>query len=86
MLAKTLVEQVALKLRVGQLFICYGPFKKDGAFTTASNEAFNNWLLQQGFGGVNDVEDIIAWSSNQLRVKHLCDMPANNFLAVYEKV
>lgn len=85
-LAKTLIEQVVDKLTEGQLFICYGPFKKHGMFTTPSNEAFNIWLLEQGYGGVNDIEDIVAWSGEQLKVKHLCDMPANNFLVVYQKV
>lgn len=85
-LAKTLVEQVAAKLESQQLFICYGPFKKHGMFTTPSNEAFNSWLLDQGYGGVNDVEDIVLWSDKQLKLKHLCDMPANNFLVVYEKI
>lgn len=85
-LAQKLVEQVVEKLEPQQLFICYGPFKKHGMFTTPSNEAFNSWLLEQGYGGVNDIEDIVVWSCEQLKVKHLCDMPANNFLVVYEKV
>lgn len=85
-LAKVLVEQVVEKLKLGQLFICYGPFKKNGEFTTPSNETFNTWLIGQGFGGVNDIADILAWSCGDLRVKHLCDMPANNFLVVYERI
>lgn len=84
-LAQTLVEQITVQLTQGQLFICYGPFKKHGHFTTPSNEAFNTWLLEQGYGGVNDVEDVVNWSEGGLRVKHLCDMPANNFLVVYER-
>lgn len=83
--AQQLVKQVVAKLKPQQRFICYGPFKRDGKFTTASNEAFNDWLLEQGYGGVNDVEDIVSWSGQQLRVQHLCDMPANNFLVVYQK-
>ena len=83
--AKVLVETVTLSLKLGQLFICYGPFKKDGRFTTSSNEQFNSWLQEQGYGGLVDLQDVIGWSKNKLRIKHLCDMPANNFLVVFEK-
>lgn len=84
-LAKQLVEQVTGKLSTGQLFICYGPFKRDGEFTTESNRDFNDWLQGQGYGGINDLDDIVQWSGNKLDVQHLCDMPANNFLVVYQK-
>lgn len=84
-LAQQLVTQVAEALEPEQLFICYGPFKQNGQFTTESNSDFNDWLVGQGYGGINDLQDIISWSDNALQIKHLCAMPANNFLVVYQK-
>lgn len=84
-LAKQLIKQITDKLKVGQLFICYGPFKQGGEYTTESNKDFNNWLQGQGYGGINDLDDIVQWSSGNLQIQHLCDMPANNFLVVYQK-
>lgn len=83
--AKSLIEQVCDKLKLGERFICYGPFKKDGEFTTESNQEFNTWLQQQGYGGLIDIEEMAMWSKGQLILEHAVDMPSNNFLLVWRK-
>ena len=83
--ARTLIEQASQVLSSGQRFVCYGPFKVNGEFTTESNHAFNDWLQQQGFGGLIDIADIEYWSKQQLKVTYQIPMPANNFLLVFEK-
>lgn len=84
-LAKQLLMKVTQQLTSGQQLVCYGPFKIDGQFTTESNAQFNDWLIQQGYGGIRDIEQILEWSQGQLVLKHKLDMPANNFLLVFEK-
>ncbi|GEA13612.1 DUF938 domain-containing protein [Alteromonas sp. KUL49] len=83
--AKSLIEQVCDKLKQGERFICYGPFKKDGEFTTESNQEFHTWLQQQGYGGLIDIDDMARWSNGQLVLEHVVDMPSNNFLLVWRK-
>lgn len=84
-LAKHLALQLSVNLQCGQKFVCYGPFKREGKFTTESNELFNQWLLSEGYGGIQDLVDIPIWTNNQLKLIHHEDMPANNFLVIYEK-
>lgn len=83
--ARCLVKQIQNKLKVGQKFICYGPFKQNGQFTTESNKDFHFWLQQQGYGGLLDMESISIWSEHDLVLEHVVNMPANNFLLVWEK-
>lgn len=84
-LAELMVETAAGQLKSKQLFIAYGPFKLDGEFTTESNQSFDIWLKQQGYGGLIDVSDIGIWSQQQLTLRYQHPMPANNFLLVFEK-
>ncbi|BDA74639.1 hypothetical protein CAL7716_088050 [Calothrix sp. PCC 7716] len=70
----------------GSLYI-YGPFKVNGKNTTSSNEEFDKTLLSSGVPewGLKDVTDInnAAYKYN-LDLKEKIDMPANNFILVYE--
>lgn len=84
-LAKTLVEDSSKYLKAGQKFVCYGPFKKDGTYTTDSNADFDAWLKSQGYGGMHDMKDIELWSESKLHLTECLPMPANNFLLVFEK-
>ena len=68
------------------LFIVYGPFMIDGAHTAPSNEAFDIQLRQanpaQGIREVGRLESEAA--HHQLRLKNMIEMPANNFMAIFE--
>ena len=83
--ARSLIELLTAGLSSGQQFVCYGPFKLDGQFTTDSNREFDTWLKQQGYGGLLDMAQIQDWSEQQLVLKRRLDMPANNFLLLFEK-
>ncbi|AWB65492.1 hypothetical protein C2869_03155 [Saccharobesus litoralis] len=84
-LSQNLIVALAENMQTGGHFCCYGPFKVNGEFTTASNADFNDWLVQQGYGGLIDIDDIEAWSQNRLILQHAYAMPANNFLLHFIK-
>ena len=83
--AQRMIEVGAYKLARGELFVAYGPFKRDGQFTTDSNRDFDHYLRTQVHGGLIDMETIQVWSENRLKLRQALDMPANNFLLVFEK-
>jgi len=71
----------------GGLFCLYGPFKLDGEFTSASNEAFDDALKSQDeLMGIRDLEalDELA-EGNGMRALRRYTMPANNMLIVWQK-
>ena len=68
-------------------FLLYGPFNRDGAFTSQGNEAFDRQLRASSPDmGIRDDRDIIAQA-------HRCDlelvddvaMPANNRILIFRK-
>lgn len=67
-------------------FFCYGPFNQNGEFTSPSNQAFDTSLRQQnpnmGLRDLNDVEK--EANKNQLELKKIHYMPANNMLLVFK--
>ncbi|KST62427.1 DUF938 domain-containing protein [Mastigocoleus testarum] len=65
----------------------YGPFKRDGKHTAPSNEAFDrNLKMQNSDWGVRDLEDTIAAASKQnLKLKKIYQMPANNISVIFER-
>lgn len=74
-------------LKEGGLFVVYGAFKYDGAFTSESNENFEKWL-QEKFpgGGIRDFENV----ESELRQRQFVlvkdhTMPANNQMLVFKK-
>ncbi|KAJ3284963.1 hypothetical protein HK104_009694 [Borealophlyctis nickersoniae] len=68
-------------------FIVYGPFKKDGKFTTPSNEEFDqNLRARNNQWGVRDIADVAAeFKQYGLALKDVKDMPANNFILVFQR-
>ena len=68
--------------------LVYGPFKYKGAFTTASNASFDEWLKERNpVSGVRDFEWINALAQKAgLRLKQDSSMPANNHLLVWDKL
>lgn len=82
-----LLDSVAALLPVGGLFIAYGPFKRDGDFTSASNAAFDGWLrARDPASGIRDREaiDALAAGHGLLRIQTHA-LPANNELLVWQR-
>lgn len=70
----------------GRLFL-YGPYRRNGAHTAPSNEAFDASLrARDPSWGVRDLEEVeqIA-GENGLNLQDVVAMPANNFSLVFRK-
>jgi len=68
-------------------FICiYGPFNYNGAYTSDSNAAFDQWLKSRNrTSGIKHFEDIMALStSSGFSLLNDIAMPANNRLLVLQ--
>lgn len=85
--AEHFVSNISSALQPGGVFIAYGPFNYDGAFSSQSNARFDVWLKQQNpLSGIRDFEKL-----NQCAAQggmHLLEdiiMPANNRLLVWQK-
>jgi cyclopropane fatty-acyl-phospholipid synthase-like methyltransferase len=70
----------------GQL-VLYGPYRYQGAYTSASNEKFDRWLrFRDPHSGIRDIEQVIELAGqNDLYLKEDVLMPANNQLLVFSK-
>lgn len=81
-----LLQGVAGLLPEGGLFAAYGPFKRDGDFTSASNREFDAWLkARDAASGIRDREAIDAQAARHgLRRLHSHALPANNELLVWQ--
>ena len=69
------------------VFILYGPFNPNGAFTSASNERFHEILLHQdSLMGIRDDREIFTLArDNSLATVDDVEMPANNRMLVFSK-
>jgi SAM-dependent methyltransferase len=85
--AEGLFAGAARHLKPGGYLVLYGPFKRDGAHTAPSNEAFDTSLRAQNPAwGVRDMGDVEALAArNGLALRDAVPMPANNFTLVFEK-
>ncbi|KAJ3186656.1 hypothetical protein HDU85_007476 [Gaertneriomyces sp. JEL0708] len=65
--------------------ILYGPFKRDGAFTTESNKDFDKSLRERSSEwGLRDIADVSGeFEKHGLALEKIVDMPANNFILVF---
>jgi cyclopropane fatty-acyl-phospholipid synthase-like methyltransferase len=74
-------------LRDGGVLFTYGPYKRDGAHTAPSNEAFDESLrARDSQWGVRDVADVESVArENGLQLREIVEMPANNLSLVFEK-
>ncbi|NPT58898.1 DUF938 domain-containing protein [Paraburkholderia elongata] len=75
------------RLAVGGVLYLYGPYKRGGAHTSVSNDAFDQQLRSRDPAwGVRDMEAVVALGAS---VGLVCDepiaMPANNFSLVFRK-
>ncbi len=74
-------------LPVGGILYLYGPFKRDGVHTSASNAAFDQSLkLQNPEWGIRDLAEVTdITTSYQLVLKKILPMPAHNFSVVFSR-
>jgi len=74
-------------LEPNAVFCLYGPFNIDNAFTSASNERFDNWLRAgDPRRGIRDLAAIGALANDcKLHLQQRITMPANNFLLEFRK-
>ncbi|RDK03088.1 DUF938 domain-containing protein [Paraburkholderia lacunae] len=85
--AHALFAGASRRLVDGGVLYLYGPYRRGGAPTSPSNEAFDQQLRSRDPAwGVRDMEAVIALGAS---VGLLCDepiaMPANNFSLVFRK-
>lgn len=76
---------IAELLPAGGVFCQYGPFIYQGRFSSASNQAFHQSLLQRGLGGYKSIEDLKRWAGPSLVLGDIFDMPANNLCLIWTK-
>jgi len=82
-----LLQGVAGLLPAGGVFAAYGPFKRDGRFTSDSNAQFDAWLkARNAASGIRDREAIDAEAAvHGLQRVHSHGLPANNELLVWQR-
>jgi len=71
----------------GAVVMLYGPFKRDGLHTAASNAAFDEQLRSQNAEwGVRDLEAVVDVAMGQgFACQKVIEMPANNLSVVFDK-
>lgn len=81
-----LMAGAARVLRPGGVLVTYGPYKRNGAHTAPSNETFEQWLTSlDSRYGVRDVGEVErAARAQDLALREIVDMPANNFMLVFD--
>jgi hypothetical protein len=85
--AEGLIRGAGRLLPPGGVLFLYGPYRRNGAHTAPSNEAFDAQLRSQNAEwGVRDLEAVetIA-AANDLVLREVVAMPANNFSVVFAK-
>jgi len=80
-------EKIGKHMNPGAVFCLYGPFNKNGEYTSESNARFDEWLKQRDpHSGIRDMEMLIALASRQgLDYSAEHNMPANNKILVWRK-
>lgn len=71
----------------GGVLYLYGPFKRAGQHTTASNAAFDASLqARNSEWGVRNLDDIVALGKDAgLVLDSVIDMPSNNFSVIFRR-
>jgi hypothetical protein len=82
-----LLSLAAAALRPGGQLFLYGPFSLDGLPHTAGNVAFDLSLRTRNTEwGYRDVAEVAATAEKRgLKRTHLLEMPADNFMLVFER-
>lgn len=84
---RKMFELVATVLRRDGTFCLYGPFRQGGDFNAPSNADFHRQLRSRDEAmGIRHIESLDDEASlNRLARKRLYAMPANNYLAIWQK-
>lgn len=84
---EALLRRAAALLPVGGILFLYGPYRRDGAHTAPSNEAFDQSLRSRDPSwGVRDLEAVARAAEREgLELEETVPMPANNFSVVFRK-
>ena len=84
---EALVRGAANILRSGGILFLYGPFRREGRHTSASNEAFDQLLrCRNPDWGVRNLEDVaLLATSAGFQLQEIKAMPANNFAVAFSK-
>jgi hypothetical protein len=82
-----LIDGAGRVLRQGGVLFLYGPYRRFGRHTAASNEAFDASLrATDPQWGVRDLEAVEQRAEAAgLRLKEIVEMPANNLSVVFQK-
>ena len=85
--AKILINEIASALAPGGRSIIYGPFKRNGNLTSASDRTFHQSLIQADpqIGYKNDVWMTARFKEAKLKLLKVALMPANNVAFISEK-
>ncbi|MBC8750080.1 MULTISPECIES: DUF938 domain-containing protein [Paraburkholderia] len=85
--AQALFDGAGRRLVDGGVLYLYGPYRRGGAHTAPSNEAFDQWLKSRDpEWGVRDMEAVVALGDAAgLTCEQVVSMPANNFSLVFTK-
>lgn len=85
---KSLMKLFGHRLREGSRVFIYGPFKYEGAYTSESNEFFDQELKARdpssGIRAFEDVHNNMEKNGFELLADH--DMPANNQMLIYRRL
>ena len=85
---KTLFKLLGKRLREGSLTFFYGPFNKEGKYTSQGNEEFDRSLKERDpRSGIRNFEDVVkAMKSFGFKLLKDHEMPSNNRLLVFERL
>ena len=80
-------EGVSAHLRPGGLFCLYGPFNRDGEFTSPSNADFDQQLrARDPHMGIRDIADLASLAnSHHMSLEQGFELPANNQMLVFRR-
>ena len=85
--ATGLIAGAGRLLSADGLLYLYGPYRRDGRHTAASNDAFDRDLRRRNPAwGVRDLEDVAACANkNGFGAPEIVEMPANNLSLIFRR-
>lgn len=86
-IVRSLLQCASDALRPEGWLIVYGPFNRDGVYTSEGNAALDRWLRQRDpDSGIKDLADIADAATHAgMALTTVEPMPANNQLLVFQK-
>lgn len=83
-----LFKHVGATLKLGGLFVQYGPFNYNGQYTSPSNAQFDVWLKQRNpLSCIKHFEILLQLAKTEsMKIIKDIEMPANNKLLVWQKI